>query len=137
MEDFFRRNALAWSLETRQGPRFFYVLVEDLGIDVADGEPLEQLIGCIAVEQGELEDEWFIMALAIEERFQGRKHGGDLLTTILSHLRTVSPGGGAYWHVEVGNTPSERMSERVGAEGTCPPGYDGLTLYTVPLTPDT
>jgi ribosomal protein S18 acetylase RimI-like enzyme len=95
VEDWFRRNALEWSLERRgQDERYFYVLVEDASRH--DDDEVQPILGCVAWESGEEDDEWFIKAIAIDRRCQDNKLGEGLLMTVLSELSLRSPGGIAY-----------------------------------------
>jgi RimJ/RimL family protein N-acetyltransferase len=94
----------------------------------------ETIVGCVAYEPGqECDGDWFIKAVAIQRLLQRQGYGTTLLRSVLTRLTSLSPGGTVYWHVEVGNYGSHKMCERLGAEGTQPPGYGDLAQYAIRL----
>ena len=105
---------------------------EDASVDLLAED--ETIVGCIAYEPGnDCEGDWFVKAVATQRRVQQQGHATTLLRSVLERLAVVSPGGTVYWHVQVANHGSHKMSEGVDAERTQPPGYGELALYVVRL----
>jgi hypothetical protein len=126
VERFFRHQALRWSLKEPDNVLLVLVETEDPEVDV--------LVGAIAYERSDDPEEWFIKALAIGKRWQGRglRYGRGLLMTCLNDLAELYPGWTVYWNVDPGNTVSLHMSEAVGAEPDTVAGSD-LIVFSVPL----
>jgi RimJ/RimL family protein N-acetyltransferase len=121
VQDFFRADAASY---TRTPNCYVRVLVD----------ARDELVGACAFEFDEsAEDgyEWFVKAIAIQLEHQAQMHATALLQTCLAEMAERTPRGSAAWHVEVKNLASQRMSDRVGAEWTKPPGYNTLLLYYV------
>lgn len=121
VQGFFRSDAVAYADEPNCHVRLL--------VDARD-----EILGACAFEYDEsAEDgyEWFVKAIAIRLDHQGQMHATAMLQTCLAEMAEQTPAAAAAWHVEVKNFASQRMSDRVGAEATKPPGYNSLLLYYV------
>lgn len=125
VERWVQHKAIKWA---RQQPgNALWVAVE-----LAPDDETELIVGCVAYEPGEFDEEWFVRALAIGRRRQGEGLGTSLLMTVLRHLSTVTPGGLAYWKVDPTHDASCRMSSAVGAEADDLAGSE-FVVFSVPF----